>query len=488
MTAGTVGQQRQGERMLGAVLSGNRRANLIWAGALIAAFAVLDWRVQGDMPLGFLYLLPMLLLGKALKPWQTGIAAILCTYLTEEFDPFAWTMRTGLPRDVLYSAAFFFVGVFVYELDRSRQIILAQLREIQQQRDARHEAEEQLTILIESSPAAIITADSDGTVLMANEAAHRMLGLNPASLLSRSIYRYFPALQNISDRTMSQPLFRTVMQSRGRREDGEGFLAEICFSTYHCGSGVRLAAMILDSSEEFRTREESSLHQMLAGSRIAVSAVSHEIRNVCGAIAVVHRNLSRNSQLAEDKDFEALGNLAVALERIAAVDLRPYPDQATEVDLRAVLDDLRIVIAPSTEDKGIHCVWKLDPKLPPVWADSSNLMQVLLNLTTNSIRTLAERSGERRLTVSAKTEDERVVVEVLDNGGGVAQPSKLFYPFQPGAQSTGLGLYLARAFARSFGGDVRYKGLSGSACFVVELAPVLTPERIDERRHSHFVD
>jgi two-component system sensor kinase FixL len=55
------------------------------------------------------------------------------------------------------------------------------------------------------------------------------------------------------------------MQSRGHREDGDTFLADICFSTYRTDSGSRLAAMILDASEELRTREESSLHQMLAG-------------------------------------------------------------------------------------------------------------------------------------------------------------------------------------------------------------------------------
>jgi signal transduction histidine kinase len=211
---------------------------------------------------------------------------------------------------------------------------------------------------------------------------------------------------------------------------------------------------------------------MLAGSRIAVGAVSHEIRNVCGAIAVVHQSLSRNDELALDKDFEALGNLVVALERIAAVDLRPYPEQANEVDLSALLDDLRIVIAPSLQDKDIQCAWSLDPELPLVWADGTNLMQVFLNLTTNSIRTLAEKEGERMLAISAKVEGQRVTVEVLDNGGGVVQPSELFRPFQTGAHNTGLGLYLARAFARSFGGDLRYKPLSGSACFVVELAPV----------------
>lgn len=458
--------------MLSSFFPGNKRASLIWAGVLIAVIAVVDWRVVGEVPLGFVYLLPMLMLGRVLKPWQTALAAGLCTVLTEEFDTFPWNPRTGLPRDILYFMAFFSIGVFVYEMNRNRQIILQQLHEIELQRDARREAEEQLTVLIESSPAAIITADSDGTVLMANEAAHRMLAVKAPQLLGQSIHRYFPSLSNVSGRETSQYLFRTVMQSRGQREDGEGFLAEICFSTYQTGSGSRLAAMILDSSEEFRTREESSLHQMLAGSRIAVGAVSHEIRNVCGAIAVVHRNLSRTHGLAQDKDFEALGNLAVALERIAALDLRPYPDQATEVDLAAVLDDLRIVIAPSLEDMGIQCAWRLDPELPQVWADCTNLMQVFLNLTTNSIRVLADKASDRSLTISASSDGHRVTVEVLDNGGGVAHPPELFHPFQTGAQNTGLGLYLARAFARSFGGDLRYKAIPGCACFVVELAPV----------------
>ena len=65
---------------------------------------------------------------------------------------------------------------------------------------------------------------------------------------------------------------------------------------------------------------------MLAGSRIMVAAVSHEVRNVCGAIALVHENLSRSGKLKENKDFEALGTLVLALERIAAMDLR----QSTE--------------------------------------------------------------------------------------------------------------------------------------------------------------
>jgi two-component system sensor kinase FixL len=462
--------------MLSPLLRGSKRSVLFRAGLLIAAIALIDWRLANDLPLGFLYLLPMLMVGRVLRPWQIAGVAVLCTVVTENFDQFVWSLRIGMPRDVLYFAAFFCVGLFVYEVNRNRQVVVEHLHEIERQRDARREAEEQLKVLIESSPAAIITADSDGCVLMANEAAHRMLALESATLPGRSIHLYFPSLSNVSRRDTNEQLFRTVMQSRGRREDGEVFLADICFSTYRTDAGSRLAAMILDGSEELRTREEASLHQMLTGSRIAVGAVSHEIRNVCGAIAVVHQNLLRSELLAQNKDFEALGSLVLALERIAAVDLRQSSDQATEVDLITILDDLKIVITPELREEGIECAWALESDLPPVWADRTNLMQVFLNLTTNSRRALSLKK-EKMLSVSARSEGQRVLVEFIDNGGGVDRPEQLFHPFQAGAQQSGLGLYLSRAFMRSFAGELRYKALPGAACFIVELSPASQLEK-----------
>jgi two-component system, LuxR family, sensor kinase FixL len=462
--------------MLSPLLRGSKRSVLFRAGLLIAAIALIDWRLANDLPLGFLYLLPMLMVGRVLRPWQIAGVAVLCTVVTENFDQFVWSIRIGMPRDVLYFAAFFCVGLFVYEVNRNRQVVVEHLHEIERQRDARREAEEQLKVLIESSPAAIITADSEGCVLMANEAAHRMLALESATLPGRSIHLYFPSLSNVSRRDTNEQLFRTVMQSRGRREDGEVFLADICFSTYRTDAGSRLAAMILDGSEELRTREEASLHQMLTGSRIAVGAVSHEIRNVCGAIAVVHQNLLRSELLAQNKDFEALGSLVLALERIAAVDLRQSSDQATEVDLITILDDLKIVITPELREEGIECAWALESDLPPVWADRTNLMQVFLNLTTNSRRALSLKK-EKMLSVSARSEGQRVLVEFIDNGGGVDRPEQLFHPFQAGAQQSGLGLYLSRAFMRSFAGELRYKALPGAACFIVELSPASQLEK-----------
>jgi len=449
-----------------------KQAALARAGIMIVAIGLIDWWVVGEIPLGFLYLLPMLAVGIALNSWQIGVVAVLCTFLAEIFDDLAWNLRTGLSRDVLYFAAFLGAGLFVREVHRSRKAALEHLREIEHQIVARREAEEQLRILIETSPAAIVTTDANGNVLMANEAAHRLLALPQGALPGKTIHRYLPSLTNVSRHEASQRFFRSVMQARGQREDGDTFLADICFATYRTNAGSRLTAMVLDSSEEFRTHEVSGLHQLLAGSRIAVGAVSHEIRNVSSAIAAVHQNLSHNGLLEGNKDFEALGNLIAALERIASINLRQSGDQATEVDLPALLDELKIVVAPSLQEEDINVEWTVEPGLPLVWADRSSLMQVFLNLITNSVRALSQNE-HRVLSVSAKNEGNHVLVEFADTGGGVAHPEHLFRPFQAGAAATGLGLYLSRAFMRSFGGELNYMPTQDGACFVVSL--IVTP-------------
>ncbi len=126
------------------------------------------------------------------------------------------------------------------------------------------------------------------------------------------------------------------------------FLANVFFSTYRTAVGPRLAALVVDASEELRDREEASLEQLMAGSRILVGAVSHEVRNVCGAISVIYENLARSGGLQANKDFEALGSLVETLNRIASWELKQTATkgQVGGVDLADVLDDLRIVLEP----------------------------------------------------------------------------------------------------------------------------------------------
>jgi K+-sensing histidine kinase KdpD len=80
----------------------------------------------------------------------------------------------------------------------------------------------------------------------------------------------------------------------------------------------------------------------------------------------------------------------------------------------------------------------------------------------------------REVRVSAAVESDLVTVHFRDSGPGVAQPDELFRPFQEGAQSVGLGLYISRAILRAHGGGLRYNPDGPGSCFTVDLWPAET--------------
>jgi PAS domain S-box-containing protein len=357
---------------------------------------------------------------------------------------------------------------------------------------AQRAAEEQLAFLIESSPAAILTMTAEGEILLANPAAHRLLGVAGGSLPGKRIARYIPDLGSIPCIDDAAKIFRTEMQTRGHRENGEVFLADVFFSTYSTPVGPRLAALLVDSSEHLREREEASLQQLLAGSRILVAAVSHEVRNVCGAIGMMHENLVRRGSLRGDPDFEALGSLVDTLSKIASLELKQTvgASEPGTADLEEVLTDLRIVLEPICGESDIELHWNVPGNLPFVQADRHSLLQVLLNLMKNSQRAL-EPVPRKSIDVSVSERTDGVSIRFTDNGPGIPPGQKIFQPLQKGADATGLGLYLSRAFMRSFRGDLRHDPQHSGCSFVLELATVAPPPEqstlpVENAAHTTF--
>jgi len=446
----------------------SRRALLTRGAFIIAAISLTDWKIAAEVPLGFLYLFPILLVSRVLKRYEIPLLALLCMGLSELFDDFHWSLLTGLPRDMLYFSAFAGIGSYVYEVHASRRTAAANLEQLEAEMLVRRGLEEQLEHLIETSPIAILSADGDGHILLANEAAHRLF-TTADDFHGVPIGALLPAFNNIPSQRESDQGFRTLMQCKGQRQDGSIFIADVWFSTYRTSVGPRISAMIVDSSEDFRDREEEGLHQLLSGSRIVATAISHEVRNVCGAIAMVHQNLVRCDGMQHNRDFEALGTLVLALEKIASMELREAPEVAVSVRLDSFLEELRIVVEPALREADIDVRWEIPATLPAVWADRHSLMQVFLNLVRNSARALSSQA-DPSLVLRVTEAPQTVSVAVIDNGPGVAQPELLFRPFQPHAQGSGLGLCVSRALMRTLHGDLNYQPSEVGATFVATLA------------------
>ena len=108
----------------------------------------------------------------------------------------------------------------------------------------------------------------------------------------------------------------------------------------------------------------------------------------------------------------------------------------------------------------------------------------MLNLINNAFYAVDQKKKqlgeayEPMVTVSTKKNNDKIEIEVSDNGNGIPKQiaDKIFQPFfttKPTGQGTGLGLSLAYDIVKAHGGDIKVETKEGSgAAFVIHLPHV----------------
>lgn len=211
----------------------NRTPVLLASAAIVLAIAVVDWWTKPYFSLGFLYLFPIMLAAGFLPRWAIVLLGLACALLSERFsnlDPSDSHIRLGFEALALCGC-----GLLTSEVLRNRRLSL--------------EAQERIRVLVETSPAAIVTVDQRGFIELANRAAVELMAPKGGDLIQQPIAAFLPELHHAL-RWEEGPQFRTSMQCRGHRGNGESFLAEVWFSTYKDGASPKLAAIIADVTEE----------------------------------------------------------------------------------------------------------------------------------------------------------------------------------------------------------------------------------------------
>jgi len=192
-----------------------------------------DWWTKPYVSLGFLYLFPIMLAAGFIPRWAIVFMGIACALLSERFsnlDPADAPLRTGFEALALAGS-----GLFISEVLRNRRLRLV--------------SQERLRVLVETSPAAIVTVDDHGFIELANHAAAELFSPRDGHLIGQPIAAYLPELHHAL-RWEEGPQFRASMQCRGHRGNGGSFLAEVWFSSYKEGPTPKLAAIIADVTEE----------------------------------------------------------------------------------------------------------------------------------------------------------------------------------------------------------------------------------------------
>jgi signal transduction histidine kinase len=224
--------------------------------------------------------------------------------------------------------------------------------------------------------------------------------------------------------------------------------------------------------------------------------VSHEFRTPLNVI-VGYMELLREGTFgqcpkeAESVFGKVLGNAAYLLDLIgefldlARLESGKATFDAEPLALVPFLHELAEVSALLVRDKPIRFVADIPSDLPLVTAEAAKLRVVVQNLLANATKyTLA---GEVRLA-AARHGHDRIAIAVQDTGPGI--PSEhheaIFDVFQrlrthEEHKGVGLGLALARRFARMMGGDITLQSAVGVGSTFTVVLPTVGGLEVQER-------
>ena len=160
---------------------------------------------------------------------------------------------------------------------------------------------------------------------------------------------------------------------------------------------------------------------------------------------------------------------------------RARPQKLAAVDFSDFLLGARELIQKAI-GQGIELVADVEPGLPPLHVDPTQLELALLNLIFNA-RDAMPQGG--RITVGARSNGSHdVVVEVADTGAGMDEPTRVramepYFTTKAIGAGSGLGLAQVRAFSLQSGGDVRLHSEPGVGTRVEMLLPSIdaAPEK-----------
>lgn len=228
-----------------------------------------------------------------------------------------------------------------------------------------------------------------------------------------------------------------------------------------------------------------------------LTTMSHELRTPLNSIIGFSEVLSGSDHLNEKQrryavNIQASGRMLLAMINdvldLARIESGKMEVRAEDFSIRDVCEAVAATLRESAEKKSIDLITELDEAVPLLRQDPGKIRQIIINLVGNAIKFTPEGG---RVLLRAYPEGQQVVIQVVDNGIGIAPEDRdsIFEKFRQAAgrkgskegvlirehQGTGLGLSIVRELCKLMGGDIALESELGlGSTFTVRL-PMQVP-------------
>jgi PAS domain S-box-containing protein len=363
--------------------------------------------------------------------------------------------------------------------------------------------------IINSMMNGLITTDTEGKILLANETVEDLTGYTAEELTGMSIERL---VMGESERAPN-PVLRTLK----RRKKAFQREAWLCKKT---GKKLPIAlntSLLLDEERKvqgalgvfidmtkIKRMEEKIMHlDKLAALGRFSSSMAHEIRNPLTGIVAGLQYLRRVGGIPEEQNE----NITFILKEVNRIDrlisdilnvVRGGELVYHPVQVESLIRSTITVLDGLAKERNVKIKTRFPEKSRTIMVDSDRIVQVLINLLRNAVEA-SSPGGEVRVSVSFPSDisdvlfdDIRnlVIIEVEDDGVGFSEEAKaqIFEPFfTTKAEGTGLGLYVTHSIVERHGGYIFVESEKGKGAVFTVYLPVEKVQHGDSSQVSHPV-
>lgn len=232
---------------------------------------------------------------------------------------------------------------------------------------------------------------------------------------------------------------------------------------------------------ELRQKDQALIQQnRLAAMGEMISNIAHQWRQPLNLIGLIVQGLPDCKDLSQAQlDHEVERIMDVVMHMSQTIDDFRYffrqDKQKIQFTANQAVAKTVEFISPGLNSKNISISITEQPEVS-VFGYSNEYGQVLLNILSNSKDVLEERKvAEPRIYINISREDDRSVVTITDNGGGISQEviPKIFDPYfttKEKSQGTGIGLYMSKIIIeQNMGGRLTAHNTENGAAFRIEI-------------------
>jgi signal transduction histidine kinase/ABC-type branched-subunit amino acid transport system ATPase component len=236
--------------------------------------------------------------------------------------------------------------------------------------------------------------------------------------------------------------------------------------------------IIEDITDQEKMRQRVNLSENLASLGLLAAGVAHEINNPLEIIYNYLNFLRMNPD--HGQTLTAVNHLEEEIDGIKLIvsNLVSFSGDRQHLcesfDINLLLSQTLTLLRPAAKDKNIICSFSSTETELFLYANKTEIRQVLLNLIKNSFEVLIFGGA---IHIETERQKDKAVMRIRDNGPGVTPDiaEQVFLPFfstkKNEGNNMGLGLPMSYGIVKKYNGDLTFRNLNDHGCEFIMTLP-----------------